>query len=1560
MAKTMRSDFSMEEMWQDATVRFNERTGMNVNVKPPKTLNDCVKELEASRITGEVNGKTDREKLEDYGINILRCLKLLGGVAAQGAEMVFGAPSSICFNALYLLLDIPEQLKSFREAIDGLFETLGPTLSVFRIYEKMDQFNDIEPELKQAIHEVMVIFVDICALSIELRDSGKWRKFKSRMKLLLINNDSNIKAEIDKLEKLTRSHHSIQSTQTLKVVLDTRSDLTEYFDRESERSQQMASDVASLRASDEKRNSEDTRRKHVENIKKKLGIEDTLFKSFKDMCDKPRRDCVPNTALWFVEHPEFRRWAERDDRESDNLVILTGAPNTGKSVIISSALHYLRSIYESRTRYSSRTLISAHFFPNTTAKDDQDKTPIATALKCLAIQLAEQDGAFAKTLSQSCDGKSENTAFFRDASCRELWDFLRIGSPKGNTTHYLILDGLSGLPDESSDNREQKEQLMNIIRDSVQPSVRVLLSARQDTLRINDLPAHLSIDIEQYNGPDIRRYIEHYLRSSDLLQDDEDEALRTKVVDTLATQVGGKFNKVKAALENIREVIASDGLETELDKVLDESNMNEKQISQTVISQLEEKLTGEEIDELNELLMWVICGRIFFNVDELNAALVLRSKRRGTLRLKKKLEGKYSNILKIRKDGRVSVTEDMGEMLTKRREKPRSVDDTPTFTATITVAKGDLRSVQSFLWSLSQKVDSLAHDTFGFEKIAEQKGVKNNIQLNEVDGYLSVVRRTFSLLASEPTKESKILGDYVLNYLPQHLEELWDKSTGYDELTPSQKQEVGEGLFSLFVTGESIERHWDSCESVIWFQTPSEVQIFRRWLDDASVTSRLGRLDRDWLKKVKDSKNPNQALLENIMRTVAWHWLCDREWAAIRAYSWLNGFRNMPPSSEETSNTGGYNVTNSPATIEDVIGWCRGVHPITTDEEKALMNERLGETYLAEDNFSEAIVAYNTSIGLNNPGWKCLEGLARALAGDKQYGKACQEMEKALEILSGEDVAKKDALLGASYSSLAEWQIELEQTKRAIEYAKRAIDLIPDEHGPRFELLKIYLDNDFVNDAVDLLSDFVKAETPKNGISLFGRVINEILFGGRAAVMFAMCFNALSGNPETFIGVLQQMDLAIDQARRDEYISKTADLLLYKGIAIYRYSPEKSTRVQKALLCWDQCIGLGKYSGVPAQMSAISWMCGYYFDQINGLVKSNSSGTDIYLEKMNYLVSQGPSLSNLESKTYLASYYARIGQDIPKARGILQAHIDSAFDLLADDIDDNDGDGYYSLAEVLLYCGNESDSITGFLLPVPPFSGSPDGNILFWMLESEAELEQSLSNELITTVGKTCPTASIRDQLEFLIKHTEEILGKISNNGTAADSSDNTISTEEAIDTDPSKTGTVPSTDCDSATDATRKPTVEAEGSSRETETKTAYEEIQSRLKHWSHAYECGARRWCDVCGTMWDLDHALNHCKYCYNVDFCDGCLDKLRNGSLKMSSLETQCNKDHDWLRLPKWDKETYLRAFRKVVRVGETETPASEWLDELKKEWSVKEPGQVTNRSEGIQDEELVKVN
>ncbi|KAI2616328.1 hypothetical protein GGR54DRAFT_241906 [Hypoxylon sp. NC1633] len=1588
MSNPSKLDSSMEDMWRDATARFNERTGMNVNLRPPKTLNDCIKELEKSQLSEESHEPTRKEKVEEYGINILRCLKLLGGVAAQGAEVVFGSPSSVCFNAVFLLMDIPEQLKSFREAIDELFTIISPYLGIFRIYDKMEQFNNIEPELKQAIHAVMISFVDICALAIQLRDSRKWQRFKSRMKILLTKDDSGMKVEIEKFERLTKTHYSAQSTQALKILLETSSDLTQFLERESERSQQIATDVASLKASDERRNLEDNRRKHMDNIKKKLGIEDSLYKSFKQACDKPRDERIRNTAEWFKNLPQFKSWEERDSRESEILFLVTGASNTGKTVILSNMVHHLRSIYESPTRNESKTLIAACFFPNVTVKDDRDKRPISTALKCIAIQIADLDATYAKNLSQSCDNKSEDSSFFKDADCQELWDFLRIGSPRGNIVHYLIFDGLGGLPDESPDTRAQKEQLLRILYKSVQSSVRVLLSVRRDAFSVEDRPSHSSIEMEQHNELDIQEYISHYLKESDLFQDSEDEALSARVAGSLTKQVRGNYNKLKAALEKIKEVVASDGLEAEIDKVLAESSMTEKQITQTTIAQLEERLTGEEIDELNELLIWVICGMEPFTVDELNAALVLRSQRRGTLRLKKKLERKYSSILRINPGGRVGVQENIKDLLTKRRTKPRSADDNPKFSATISIMKGDFRSVQTFLWSLSQKIDSLAHDEFGFQQISEQQRVKNNIQVNEVDGNYTIIRRTFKLLAGEPNKESKELGSYLLRALPDHLDEITKKASGYEELTSAQKREIGEGLFTLFVTGEVVERHWDSCQVLSWYGDPDQVSIFRNWLDDTSATSHLGWLDREWLKGVKANQNPNQALLVKIMETVARHWLRERKWEATKAFQWLKGFRQIaPPSTTEPKDTP---LPPSPKLtpqdsdeVTNVLEWCNGVLSITTDEDEALKSERLGETYFGEKQFPKAIESYNHAISLDSPGWKCFEGLAKALAGDRQYENACQTMEKALKILGSEDIPDRDPLISANYGCLAEWQLALEQPRRAVEYMRRAIEVTPGEDKAYFELLKIHLLNHQFDDAVAFLKDVIKLDNNKSGTSLLGRIVDATAEDSKTDNLFGSLFRALAEESDMFVSLLHEIDQAIERATKNARLDNKANMLLFKGVGVYRYGPDESMRVQQAMLCWEQSLNVDLsswYTWTYPHIFSSIWLSKYYFDQAQASKQLDNPDLDPYLQKLKWLVEKIPSTDYIGTKTYLANFYARAAGDVQNARKVLRRHFDSAFDMLSDSIDDNDWQGYVELGHVLKHCGDDVNAAYAHLILLPTLGkGTNAGDTARWVLEFDTEAEQKLSDELVTAMERDFKGLTTSDQIDFLLKRVERALSEIKNGEDAATPNSNgqdaggttdetTHIPENSTKTTSDEQSAVPSSstaiNSDEATGEHNKSTTD--GKLEGKDDKTAYEAIQRKLQEWSSVLQATSSwRGCDGCGKVWDLDHAMNTCKYCYNVDFCDECLVKLKAGKLSFTSMLFQCNKNHDWLHFPSWDKEMYLRALNKTVSVGGhideegrfvggKTVPVAEWLDGLKKEWGVIEKKDIEQASEPELDE------
>lgn len=68
-------------------------------------------------------------------------------------------------------------------------------LSQFKIYQRIEQFSSIDSELLSSIQNLMVSFVGICALAISLRNSGRWKRFKSSTKKALFDDDSGVKQE---------------------------------------------------------------------------------------------------------------------------------------------------------------------------------------------------------------------------------------------------------------------------------------------------------------------------------------------------------------------------------------------------------------------------------------------------------------------------------------------------------------------------------------------------------------------------------------------------------------------------------------------------------------------------------------------------------------------------------------------------------------------------------------------------------------------------------------------------------------------------------------------------------------------------------------------------------------------------------------------------------------------------------------------------------------------------------------------------------------------------------------------------------------------------------------------------------------------------------------------------------------------------------------------------------------------------------------------------------------------------------------------------------------------
>lgn len=919
------------------------------------------------------------------------------------------------------------------------------------------------------------------------------------------------------------------------------------------------------------------------------------------------------------------------------------------------------------------------------------------------------------------------------------------------------------------------------------------------------------------------------------------------------------------------------------------------------------------------------------------------------LQLEKKLRGKYADIFNILPGGFVDIADGMNDLLTKDRTQPKDVDGTPKFTATISITKANLTSVQSFLWNFMQKA---AQDNFGFQQLVDQNSVKGSIGVNEFDANLTIVRRTFAILQEAPDQRTQPLASYLLNLLPQHLDIL-EKATGIDALTSSEKEYIGDGLFSLFFSGEVIERHWDSCDALYWYETPSEIETFRRWLEDPSVIRRLGRLDRQWLREVATDSNPNQALLFNVTKMIGRHWLRDRKWDAYKPFDWLRGFLSLvslfssslasighmnadisqppagkpveadPASDSDTDSDSDMASSSAEVTVEMAVKWCREVlGDITPD---GLWYERLGETYKNCGDYANAIEAFNSAIKFGDPGPKCHEGLAKALAWDDRYLEACLAMENALEILETQQPPDKGTLTSI-YTSLSEWYTALQQPNRAIEYIQRAIGLAPDDHMARYGLLKHYLTNGYTEKAIEVLEELTNGGHAGDEPSLLDSIINEIVYDSKNDEVVARCFAAVSSHKELFQRLLQGLDRAISAAEKNEQSWMLAVLLYYKGVAVYHYRQHEIMPAKSAITYWTRCLDVSTEWGMRLYyMRASTLMSGHHFDQ--AMTSGDRASQEKHVEKLKAIVARDSPFVMSNARSFLTSYYTLRG-DLPSARAIIQGCIDSAFEMLSDGIDDNDWEGYYQLAPILMHYGDDLNALSAYCMLLP---ASNKSNVMTWLLDFDEGPEQSLSLDLIATMEKELkfPTR-LTTQIDFILGQIEK---RLSEPSSAEDNADET------------------------------RPT-----------TPGAYEEIRSRLSQVPRGkvteYFTST---CDgPCGRMWDFNTAMNACKYCYDRDFCDGCLAKLKEGKLQATSVRgLVCNRNHDWLRRPKWDKRGYLEALEGNVMVGGTMSEGARvggelstvaaWQKELKGKWgspkvegTKEETGQVKEANQSDEEE------
>jgi hypothetical protein len=805
------------------------------------------------------------------------------------------APAPLCFKALSFLLDIPKKIHDFHGEINAIFEEVGPAMAQFRIYQRMDENTGIDELLRSSIYEVMVSFVDICANCINIQKEDRWKSLKRNAKRVLLD-DRSVQTELENFKTLTQRQFDTQATLTLEAALDTKQYVAFIKTTTVEigmDAKAIKTDVSTLVETDQKRTLDETRKKHLTTIKTKLGLKDDQIGRVIDERENIWKNSIEDSGNWLGSLDQYKQWI--DGTSSGNLLLLTGDPGTGKSHLVSAICYQIKEIKSGNlTSKAERSLVGYYSF-SLAAKENKRRPE--TAVKIICAQLAEQDSVYAKNVAAICGEKDEK---LRDtAECSDLWKTLAFDSPAKNTTHYIILDSIGSLDGPELDRLIQAIKHRPVIDSNEEEKdirLRILVTGEPDAfqsgnLDVTEIP---TIDITQYNKDDISLFIEKELQNMDLFQGEDEDSKRLKntVEQRLLERSNNSYFTVRQDLEKVKDISTSSGTEEELNRILQESNAGLEELVRSDIEALEAILKPREIDEVNELLIWVVAGAVYFSFKELTAALFLRFKTVPLQPLLRKFTSKYSKLFNLVYGGeRLAIKDFVESHVVANRDKQRESADDPKITATITISNANVKAAQRFFWDLN-------HHSF-LEGFTFKSGsqfydtIPAKIQVYVVDAHFEIIKRAFDFFCQPSVDDrAKDIGYYLMAYIPSHLDSLY-AATGFDELQEKDKQYIGSCITEIFSAGDWIEKSWDFRGWTQWYRNSEDIAIFWKWLDDPKATSHLGSLGKSWLARLKNETDRNQALLTPIMTTIARHWLQDTDWDPWDAYTWINGFLEM-------------------------------------------------------------------------------------------------------------------------------------------------------------------------------------------------------------------------------------------------------------------------------------------------------------------------------------------------------------------------------------------------------------------------------------------------------------------------------------------------------------------------------------------------------------------------------------------------------------------------------------------------------------------------------------------
>ncbi|KAK4200473.1 hypothetical protein QBC40DRAFT_339823 [Triangularia verruculosa] len=1603
----------VDQLWQEALVEFRKLTNKDLGEIPKISPDDLRRLIEARAKQNDTEENKRRAKAKDTGLKILACINKLGEVAVQGVSTVFGA-ADICFKGISLLLDVPKRIREFHEVIDKIFIEIAPVLSQFKIYGRSEQFQAMDEDLLIAIHHVMISLVTICAKAINIEHGGKWQKFKAYASRALCD-DEELNEELEKFQMLVKGQQNVQGTVVLESVLETKMHIATIMKSTND----ISSDLKGIKDRAQKKEAESSKQTLLTKIKNSLGIDpkdpDTSKATYEDFIKKK----APGTGTWFKPMPDYESWADMkaSAQGTNSFLLLTGGPGFGKSFSMASIIDDLgqQTTKPTITTQAHRSLISFYFFPARSGRAGDVQYPVEMALKCIAVQLAEQDEAYAKSI-----GDIEQ---LKDAKPSKLWEALRLGSPMARTTHFILLDALDNL------SRPEQEELLKLFHtipknNTNEASLRVLATGQSSVFE--DLQTVEALSLREIQAdhstmePEFQHYIRHRLQAPTMLPGPDLEGKR-EGIEKKIMHSECSFQTIQATLGAVEGYIASSKSDEELDKLLEDSTRDTSVLLVDTIEKLQNALDMGQIGWVNELLIWVLFGEESMAISQLEAAFFLRGKALPIQGLENFINSRLKKLITTGPQGLAPTEENLAKVVTKPRELSQGGPDNKTISLEIKINNANISTVQRFLWDLT-KFSTL--DSFSFKaddaaaQVAQSRGI---IRVNKTDASLAIVETFFELLKDDPNGKSESIQKYLVDYLADHLRTL-RTAEGDDKLTASEAGSIGKRIFELFdYPDAAMKKHWELFRRSQLFICEENMEEYWEWIQMDATLALLSGKERDHIGDLKKDPHWERKLLKPTMRMVAKMWLRDREQEVYWVLDWLNSFLSRikkedrraaakslkssaaaapgatvaplkspettvsntnTPDSSTAADTPDRSGSPSPSVasstedddgspfkveVADAASWCQEILELKDEELDALWFERLGQSYKDTwpSSYKDAIEQFRKAEQISGsiPSWQTLVGLSHVLLASSSANieEARAVHDRAMNLYKDSTLVTAEKKV-SQLRELAWWYDNYKQPQKALELLEEALLLAPEDPDIKYDMVGQLLKLEREDRARELVAKTVESKEEGKGankgltaLGSFVRSIAKSTSWSRSDVFFWRVISIIeaTGNFDALVGALNTNISVAETDDEEEQLH--AVLITFKGLMhMHKAQPED---IQQVLECCKQA-----REAARQRLKDTHWMLeriigkttlltdSFHFNQATGrgrLPGITTLATEDHLAAIKTSVAEYEKLPRNNyyerrlsiSKCYLASYYCQKSPpELEESRKVFASDMVRVTNLLSDGDKYNDTDSLLQLSAILLHTGDVQNALACMQLVAPDVT-SLDGHVYEILIrlmcpEGGQPAEGTPAHQVLTWattggVNLVFMRTEICNKIEKMIEELSDQRGRRP--------SVSTTKTEDAAAT---------------GDDQTDKPADEGAvvGERQEEEDAVTLRQLRT-VKRALQLYQetfCGA---CIGYGKRtWNFDNDFYACKYCYDMFACGPCLEKLKKAD--PSKPQALCSPGHDWVRLPKWNVDSWVEGFESKVRVpqvdektgefveGKEVVSFGEWLKGVLKPWGVGE--------------------